>query len=149
MSVIAKVDKNFDALDKMSRSQVWVFGTPVYWWAPSAQFKAFMDRWYAAKEETFKGRRVILAIPMGASDATPAQHILGMFEASLGKKRIFATILAPGRQPEGSRPVEQGSPGQGTGSGSTSGRGSPFRQLDVVCQPAPRCSPESSPHDST
>lgn len=88
-------------LDKMQRSQVWVLGTPIYWWGPTAQFKAFMDRWYAANEETFKGRRVILVIPMGASDATPAQHILGMFETGLGKKRIFATILAPGVNQKG------------------------------------------------
>lgn len=83
-------------LDKMNRSQVWVLGTPIYWWGPTAQFKAFMDRWYGANEETFKGRQIILVIPMGASDATPAQYILGMFETGLGKKRIFATILAPG-----------------------------------------------------
>jgi len=83
-------------LDRMNRSQVWVLGTPIYWWGPTAQFKAFMDRWYGANEETFKGRQIILTIPMGASDATPAQYMLGMFETGLGKKRIFATILAPG-----------------------------------------------------
>ena len=88
-------------LDKMKRSQVWVLGTPIYWWGPTAQFKAFMDRWYAAKEETFKGRRVILVIPMGAGDVTPAQYTLGMFETALGKKRIFATILAPGVHQKG------------------------------------------------
>lgn len=59
------------------------------------------DRWYGANEGTFRGRQIILVIPMGASDATPAQHILGMFETSLGKKRIFATILAPGAHGKG------------------------------------------------
>jgi multimeric flavodoxin WrbA len=88
-------------LDKMARSQVWVLGTPIYWWGPTAQFKAFMDRWYGAKEETFKGRQVILVIPMGAGDVTPAQYTLGMFETALGKKRIFATILAPGVHQKG------------------------------------------------
>ena len=30
-------------LEKMERSQAWVLGTPVYWWGPTAQFKAFLD----------------------------------------------------------------------------------------------------------
>jgi multimeric flavodoxin WrbA len=32
-------------LEKMKHSSVWVLGTPVYWWGPTAQFKAFLDRW--------------------------------------------------------------------------------------------------------
>ena len=32
-------------LEQMQRSDVWVLGTPVYWWGPTAQFKAFLDRW--------------------------------------------------------------------------------------------------------
>ena len=30
--------------DKLFQSDVWVLGTPVYWWGPSAQLKAFIDR---------------------------------------------------------------------------------------------------------
>jgi len=88
-------------LEKMKSSQVWVLGTPIYWWGPTAQFKAFMDRWYGASQETFQGRQVILVIPMGASDAATAQYTLGMFETALGKKRIFETILAPGVHQKG------------------------------------------------
>ena len=52
-------------LEQMERSQVWVLGTPVYYWGPTAQFKAFVDRWYGAgKIVTFNGKRVILAIPL-------------------------------------------------------------------------------------
>ena len=32
-----------DLLAKMKSSSVWVLGTPVYWWGPSAQLKAFVE----------------------------------------------------------------------------------------------------------
>ena len=51
-------------LDKMQEAQVWVLGTPVYWWGPTAQFKAFLDRWYGSdRKAVFPGKRVILTIP--------------------------------------------------------------------------------------
>ena len=49
-----------DLLEKMAANQVWVLGTPVYWWGPSAQFKLFMDRWYAMGGDEgypFKGKK--------------------------------------------------------------------------------------------
>ena len=90
-------------LDKMERSQVWVLGTPVYWWGPSAQFKLFLDRWYATdflpQDRTpFKGRRIILVIPMGDGDPATARHTVGMLTDALAyvKADLIATILAPG-----------------------------------------------------
>ncbi|MHA2021933.1 MAG: flavodoxin family protein, partial [Candidatus Thorarchaeota archaeon] len=35
-----------DLVTKMKNSDVLVLGTPIYWWGPTAQFKAFLDRWY-------------------------------------------------------------------------------------------------------
>ena len=64
-------------LEKMKQSEVWVLGTPVYWWGPTAQFKAFIDRWYGVERGVFRGRRVILAIPLGGSEHY-ARHTLGM-----------------------------------------------------------------------
>ena len=84
-------------LEKMAESHVWVFGTPLYWWGPTAQFKAFMDRWYSAEGSMFQGQRVILVIPFAAGSGSEGiRHIVGMFETSLGKRNIFATVLAPG-----------------------------------------------------
>jgi len=89
--------------DKMRRSQVWVLGTPVYWWGPSAQMKLFVDRWYAKvfldeDKAIFRGRRVILVIPMGDGDASTAQHTVGMFTDALAyvEADLVATVLAPG-----------------------------------------------------
>ncbi|MBE9506984.1 MAG: flavodoxin family protein, partial [Chloroflexi bacterium] len=84
-------------LEKMQRSPVWVLGTPVYWWGPTAQFKTFLDRWYGAKQVEFEGRRVILAIPLGGS-AGFARHTVGMLTDVLDYLRteLVATVLAPG-----------------------------------------------------
>jgi multimeric flavodoxin WrbA len=86
-------------LEQMERSQVWVLGTPVYYWGPTAQFKVFVDRWYGAgRIVTFNGKRVILAIPLGSGSAYDARHTVGMLEDTLTWQRsqIFATILALG-----------------------------------------------------
>jgi multimeric flavodoxin WrbA len=48
-------------IEKMKASRVWVLATPVYWWGPTAQMKAFIDRWYSIPRVIFKGKRIILA----------------------------------------------------------------------------------------
>jgi multimeric flavodoxin WrbA len=92
-----------EMFEKMKASDIWVLGTPVYWWGPSAQLKAFVDRWYGKADETgtkeiFNGRRVILAVPLGDTDPKTARHVVGMFEDSLDYvgAQLFASILAPG-----------------------------------------------------
>ena len=84
-------------LEKMHRSQVWALGTPVYWWGPTAQFKAFVDRWYGAKQVNFSEKRVILAIPLGGGAST-ARHTVGMLTSTLDYlgMELLETILAPG-----------------------------------------------------
>ena len=89
--------------DRMRRSQVWVLGTPVYWWGPSAQLKLFVDRWYAKvfldqDKEIFKGRRIILVVPMGDDDTGTARHTVGMLTDALVyvEADLVATVLAPG-----------------------------------------------------
>ena len=86
-------------LEQMERSQVWVLGTPVYYWGPTAQFKAFVDRWYGAdKAATFRGKRVALVIPLGSGDAHDARHAVGMLEDALAwqESELFATVVATG-----------------------------------------------------
>jgi multimeric flavodoxin WrbA len=87
-------------LEQMDRSHVWVLGTPVYWWGPTAQFKAFLDRWYGAEGRLneWAGRRAVLVVPLGDTDVRTARHTVGMLADSLDYLRVarFATLLAPG-----------------------------------------------------
>jgi multimeric flavodoxin WrbA len=86
-------------LEQMERSQVWVLGTPIYWWGPTAQFKAFIDRWYGAGQiVTFKGRRVIVITPLEDTDVGTARHTVGMLTDVLDylKMELFTTVVAPG-----------------------------------------------------
>ena len=90
-------------LKQMEQSDVWVLGTPVYWWGPSAQFKTFVDRWFSKvfgpqDKAIFRGRRVILVIPMGEADPATARHTVGMMTDTLNhvEAELFATELAPG-----------------------------------------------------
>ena len=85
-------------VEKMKRSDVWIFGTPVYFWGPTAQFKAFMDRWFGISKDVFKGKRVIIVMPLGDSDVYYARHAIGMVTDSceyMGLK-VFEKIIVPG-----------------------------------------------------
>lgn len=94
----AQKDDMAALLEKMQCSQVWVLGTPVYWWGPTAQFKAFLDRWYGFNYAMFKDQRIILTIPLEDTDTRTARHTVGMFTDVLAylKAELFATVLAPG-----------------------------------------------------
>ncbi len=66
-------------LDLMEKSDVWVLGTPIYWWGPSTQMKTFIDRWYGLDQRIFQEKQVILAISMGGGNDYYARHTIGMF----------------------------------------------------------------------
>jgi multimeric flavodoxin WrbA len=88
-------------LEKMQGSEVWVLGTPVYWWGPTAQFKAYLDRWYGAligRIVRFRGKRIVLVIPMEDTNAGGARHTVGILTEALNYvgAEVVATVLAPG-----------------------------------------------------
>jgi multimeric flavodoxin WrbA len=95
---------DMDALLKqMLESDIWVLATPVYWWGATAQFKLFLDRWYAPwhgskPRRIFENKRIILVVAMGDDDSSTADPTLGMFQRSLAYigLDLAATVLAPG-----------------------------------------------------
>jgi len=90
-----------DDLDKlvasMKESDAWVFGSPVYFWGPTAQFKAFMDRWYGISRDIFNGKRVVIIMPLGASSPHYARHAIGMMKDSSEymNLKVIETIVVP------------------------------------------------------
>lgn len=93
-------DDDMEALAaKMNAAGVWVLGTPVYWWSPTAQFKTFMDRWYGCRQAVrFREHRVLLVIPFGDTAPDTADPTLGMLRKSLAYlgMRPPRVLLAPG-----------------------------------------------------
>jgi multimeric flavodoxin WrbA len=92
-----------DLFEKMDACGVWVLGTPVYWCGPSAQMKAFVDRWFAKSanrddRDILSGRRVVLAVPLGDTDPKTARHVVGMFKDALEyvNSGVFECVLATG-----------------------------------------------------
>jgi multimeric flavodoxin WrbA len=85
-------------LKRMEQSDIWVMGTPVYYWGPSAQFKAFMDRWYGVDQKLFKKRKVIAVIPLGDGNISSARHTEGMLKGALRWQgvNLIEIIVAPG-----------------------------------------------------
>ena len=92
------IDDDFpSALERMAESGVWVLGTPVYWWGPTAQMKAFIDRWYGVERALFRGRRIVLAVPSGggSSYARLTAEMLESIIPYLGMRHV-ATLRTPG-----------------------------------------------------
>ena len=88
-----------DLLSKMFDSDVWILGTPVYWWGPTAQFKAFVDRWYSVNDRSlFKGKEIIIVIPSGGAGEHyygPTKDMIERVIPYLGMTHV-RTILAQG-----------------------------------------------------
>ncbi len=92
------IDDDFGSiLEKMKESSVWVLSTPVYWWGPTAQMKAFIDRWYGIERSNFRGKEIILTVSSNGG-ASYAQYTVDMLESIipyLGMRHV-ATLQAAG-----------------------------------------------------
>lgn len=68
-------------------ADVIVLGTPIYFWGPSAQLKAFLDRWYALDQEGVRerlaGKRALLICAFADSDPTTAGATVHMVRAAM------------------------------------------------------------------
>ncbi len=69
-----------EILTLMEQSDIWILGTPIYWWGPTAQMKTFIDRWYGVKQSLFQGKKILLVVSMGGGNEYYSRHVIGMFE---------------------------------------------------------------------
>lgn len=78
--------------EKLFASDAWVLGTPIYWWGPSAQLKAFVDRWYAfsgdEERQRVDGKRAALVAAFEDSDPATARHAVGMLRDAFDYLRM-------------------------------------------------------------
>jgi len=87
---------------KIAESDAIVFGTPVYWYGPTAIMKSFIDRFVyfncPAHREQTRNKAAVIAIPFEDRTYATADLVVGFFERSLEYlgMRLVGKILAPG-----------------------------------------------------
>jgi len=98
----SKHDDMIDLFDRIARADVLVFGTPVYWYGPTALMKAFLDRFVyfncPANRAKIRGRAAALAVPFEDTATETADLLVQSFDKSLRylEMNLVACLLVPG-----------------------------------------------------
>jgi len=102
--------KNDDMLaiyPKIIQSDVIIFGTPVYWYGPTALMKAFIDRFVyfncPENREKIKGKSAVIAVPFEEEDPETARPVIEFFEKCLDylQANLVGKIIVPGVSAKG------------------------------------------------
>jgi multimeric flavodoxin WrbA len=97
-----KDDDMNEVYEKIAESNVIVFGTPVYWYGPTALMKGLIDRlvYFNCPENRHKIRdkKAILAVPFEEKNPETASLLVAFFEKCLAylEMDLLGTILVPG-----------------------------------------------------
>ncbi|MDD1718420.1 MAG: flavodoxin family protein [Methanoregulaceae archaeon] len=98
----SKDDDMNDLYGMIAENDVLVFGTPVYWYGPTALMKGFIDRfvYFNCPENRvlLADKSAILAVPFEEEDPATADLLVAFFEKSLAYLGIelVGKVLAPG-----------------------------------------------------
>jgi multimeric flavodoxin WrbA len=100
--VCSKDDDMREVYPKIAASDMIVFGTPVYWYGPTALMKAFIDRFvYFNCEQNrpqVRGKRAAVAVVLEEDREETWKPVIEFFEKSLGylEMTLAGTIVVPG-----------------------------------------------------
>jgi multimeric flavodoxin WrbA len=98
----SKNDDMRDIYPAIIQSDVIIFGTPVYWYGPTALMKAFIDRFVyfncPENRQKIKGLSAALAIPFEEDDPKTAGGVIEFFQKSLAylEIKLLGQIIIPG-----------------------------------------------------
>ena len=87
---------------KIIDSDAIVFGTPVYWYGPTALMKAFIDRFVyfncPANRARIRGKSAVIAVPFEEENPETAALVVAFFEKSLSylEMKLLGKVLVPG-----------------------------------------------------
>lgn len=87
---------------KLIDSDVIIFGTPVYWYGPTALMKCFIDRfvYFNCPEHRakIKGKAAVLAVPFEEENPETAALLIAFFEKGLQylQMHLVGSIIVPG-----------------------------------------------------
>jgi multimeric flavodoxin WrbA len=97
-----KADDMLDIYPKIIESDAIIFGTPVYWYGPTALMKAFIDRfvYFNCPENRAKirGKSAGLAIPFEEENPDTARPVVEFFENCLAylEMKLVGSIVVGG-----------------------------------------------------
>ena len=94
----AQIDDLSGVAEKMSSADIWIMGTPVYLFSPTALCKAFLERWISLPDPTFSEKSAILVIPFAADSIEIGESTATTLRRCFTHKgvRHIETILGPG-----------------------------------------------------
>ncbi len=98
----SKKDDMLALYPKIAASEAIVFGTPVYWYGPTALLKAFIDRFVyfncEANRPMIRGKCAAVAIVLEETHEPTWRPVVEFFEKSLAylEMKTAGTIIAPG-----------------------------------------------------
>ena len=98
----AKQDDMRELFPVIAASDAIVFGTPVYWYGPTALMKAFLDRFVyfnaPAQRPLIRGKAAALVVPFEETSLETAAPLQAMFQKSFEylELELVAELLAPG-----------------------------------------------------
>jgi multimeric flavodoxin WrbA len=98
----SKKDDMLALYPKIAASEVIVFGTPVYWYGPTALMKAFIDRFVyfngEANRPMIRGKRAAVAVVLEETHEQTWRPVVEFFEKSLTylEMELAGTIIVPG-----------------------------------------------------
>ena len=102
-----KKDDMLGLYEKIAESDAIVFGTPVYWYGPTALMKAFIDRfvYFNCPENRvkIKGKKAALVIPFEEENPDTARPLVEFFENCLKylELTLAGTIIISGVSEKG------------------------------------------------
>jgi multimeric flavodoxin WrbA len=98
----AKHDDMNDLYPKISTADILIFGTPVYWYGPTAIMKAFIDRFVyfncPENREKIRGKSAVVVIPFEERNKETGEFVATFFEKSFAylEMKPAGKIIVPG-----------------------------------------------------
>jgi multimeric flavodoxin WrbA len=103
----ARRDEMNDLYPRIEASDAIVFGTPVYWYGPTALMKGFIDRFVyfncPENRPRIKGKRAAIAVPYEEESPETAEPVTTFFQKSLDylEMNLIGEIIVPGVSDKG------------------------------------------------
>ena len=98
----SKNDDMSNVYEKIIESAAIVFGTPVYWYGPTALMKGFIDRFVyfncPANREKIRGKRAVIAVPFEEAEPETVAGVVRFFEKSFEylEMKLIGKVIVPG-----------------------------------------------------